>query len=187
MKSWLPCLPVALAFGVVPVAHAQSKTIRDAVTGRQLQAVELKTKRADCRVGDGRVWIVTDRGATGPEAIVSAWVLRPLLDFGDPPIILRGEGEELLVLSDSGRWRRHGIRLDDPPSFQFHETIGKQEHAVYGLAWADLDTLVTMLEHNSPTVLRLQGRNGRCDLRVVSERVDLLRMIMRWAQDTTTP
>src|ERR1041385_31971 len=159
-------------------AGAQAKTIRDAVTGRQLQGVELKTKRADCRVGDGRIWIVTDRGAHGPEALVSAWVLRPPLGFGDPPIALRGEGEELLIVSDSGRWQRPGSRLDDAPSFQFHETIGNQEHAVYGIAFAELDTLVTLLEGGMPTVFRLKGANGRCDLRVVPERTDLLRDIM---------
>jgi len=135
----------ALVLTSPTMAGAQLKTIRDAVTGRQFQAVELKTKRADCRVGDGRVWIATDRGTNGPEAIVSAWVFRPPLNFGDPPIVLRGEGDELLILSDSGRWQRRGTRLEDAPSFQFHETIGKQEHAVYGLSFADLDTLVTML------------------------------------------
>ena len=166
------------------VAAAQLKTIRDAVTGRELQAVELKTKSADCRVGGGRLWIATERGVNGPEAIVSAWVFRPPLNFGDPPIGLRGEGDELLIVSDSGRWQRRGARLEDPPSFQFHETIGKQEHAVYGLSFPDLDTLVTMLENGKPTVFRLRGGSGRCDLRVVPERTDLLRVIMTSVRDT---
>ncbi len=175
-----------LSLSLATVASAQSKTIGDAVTGRQLRAVELKTKRSDCRVGDGRVWIATDRGSAGPQAVLSVWVLRPPLTFGDPPIVLRGQGDELLVVSDSGRWQRHGIQLDLAPSFQFHETIGKQEHAVYGLAFDDLDTLVTMLEHNEPTVFRLQGGSGKCDLRVVPDRLDLLRGIMSWARDTAT-
>jgi len=38
----------ALVLTSPTVAGAQSKTIRDAVTGRQFQVVELKTKRADC-------------------------------------------------------------------------------------------------------------------------------------------
>ena len=166
------------------VVHGQSKTVRDAVTGRELPAVELKTKRSDCRVGDGRVWIVTDRDSSGPKAMVSVWVLRPPLSFGDPPIVLRGDTNELLVVSDSGRWQRRGFRLDDPPSFQFHETIGKQEHALYGIAFADLDTLVTRLGRGEPTVIRIRGANGRCDLRVMADRVELLRSIMDWARDT---
>ena len=178
------CISLVLALTSPTVARAQLKTIRDAVTGRQLEAVELNTKRADCRVGDGRVWIATDRGVNGPKAIVSAWVFRPPLDFGDPPIVLRGEGDELLILSDRGRWQRRGTRLEDAPSFQFHETIGKQEHAVYGISFADLDTLVNMLENGKPTVFRLRGGSGRCDLRVVPERTDLLRDIMSWARDT---
>jgi len=165
-------------------AHGQSKMVRDAVTGRQLRAVELKTKRADCRIGDGRVWIVTDRGVAGPQAMVSVWVVRPPLSFGDPPIRLLGEGNELLMVSDSGRWQRRGIRLDVAPAFQFHQTFGKQEHAVYGLAFADLDTLVTMLEHGEPALIRLEGTAGRCDLRVVPERAALLRTIITWARDT---
>src|SRR5438445_4238963 len=112
----------ALVLTSPTMAGAQLKTIRDAVTGRQFQAVELKTKRADCRIGDGRVWIVTDRGAAGPQAMVSVWVLQAPL-FGDPPIRLHGEGNELLMVSDSGRWQRRGTRLDVAPAFQFHETM----------------------------------------------------------------
>ncbi len=179
-------ITLGLSLSLATGADGQSKTIRDAVTGRQLRAVELKTKRSDCRVGDGRVWIATDRGSAGPQAVVSVWVVRPPLTFGDPPIVLRGQGDELLLVSDSGRWQRHGIQLDVAPSFQFHETIGKQEHAVYGLAFDDLATLVTMLERNEPTVFRLQGGSGRCDLRVVPDRLGLLRGIMSWARDTVT-
>ncbi len=180
-QAWIT---LVLALTSPSATRAQLNTIRDAVTGRELQAVELKTKRADCPVGDGRVWIATDRRPNGPAAIVSVWVVRPPLDFGGPPIVLRGEADELLILSDSGHWQRRGIRLDDAPSFEFHQTIGKQEHGVYGLSFIDLDTLVTMLEDGKPTVFRLRGRTGRCDLRVVAERTDLLREIMNWARDT---
>ena len=165
---------------------AQLKTLQDAVTGRELRAVELKTKRADCRVGDGRIWIVADRGTTAPQVVVSAWVFRPPLNFGDPPLVLRGDGPELMILSDGGQWQREGTHLEDPPSFQFHETIGKQEHAVYGLSFNALDSLVTMLESAKPTVFRLRGGTAHCDLRVVPERTDLLRQIMAWARDTAT-
>jgi len=173
-----------LGLSLVCASHlwGQAKTIDDAATGRQLRAVELKTKRADCRVGDGRVWIVMDRAPAGPQAMVSVWVFRAPLGIGDPPIVIRGDSTELLVVGDSGRWQRAGSKLAFAPAFQFHETVGNQEHAVYGLSLPGLDTLVTLLERDEPALVRVQGTSGHCDLRVVPERTDLLREMMMWAK-----